>query len=95
MVTWDLTRNLEHSLLQLTDLDESYAHHYIVKGMNEKFNYIVTAERFYDLQYLLPFTFLNSDGDEEVDLIKMSLNEKKLSQDKALYLGLGNMAAIH
>lgn len=50
--------------------------------MLEKFNYIVTNDRIYDLQYLLPFTHLGTGEYESPHDMKMSINEKKLSADK-------------
>ena len=41
---------MEYKMLQLKDeVDVNNAHHFVVKGMNEKYNYLVTDERFYDL----------------------------------------------
>ena len=59
----------------------------ICKGMSEKMNYIVSRENFYDLFYLLPTTYLKSE-DNFYD-VGHCVNERKLTKDKSVYLGMG------
>ena len=66
----------------------------VCKGMKEKMNYLVLSDCMYDLQFMLPMTFLKTGEDELPDLFQVSLNERKLSKDKSNYLGLGNLSNI-
>lgn len=50
--------------------------------MNEKLNYMVRNDRFYDLQFQLPFTFLKAPRDEDGSEQLIQINEKKVSYDK-------------
>lgn len=61
--------------------------------MSEKMNYIVTNSNFYDLFYLLPTTYLKAE--DKLNNAPLSLNERKLSKDKSLYLGIGQRNQVN
>jgi hypothetical protein len=61
VATWNLETNIEHSMLEIEDDKSSILYNHMVKGLNSKLNYLVTWDAFYDLQYLLPFTFKKRD----------------------------------
>lgn len=42
VVTWDLDKNIEYSMIELNDLETYSPEHLVCKGMSEKMNYIVT-----------------------------------------------------
>lgn len=63
---------MEFNLLELASKSDSsnieyskYAYHMVCKGMKEKFNYLITEDRFYDLQFLLPFTHMGTGKNED------------------------------
>jgi hypothetical protein len=93
VMTWDLIKNYEYSMIELQDLSSSYPEHMICKGMSEKMNYIVTNSNFYDLFYLLPTTYLKSE-DNFYDT-QHCINERKLTKDKSIYLGMGQRNQIN
>jgi hypothetical protein len=86
-------------MLQIGELNEDSNdnyHHFICKGVNEKLNYYISDTSFYDMQFMLPMTFLKSSGDNDSEYpIKRSINEHKVSKDKSLYLGIGELSSIH
>lgn len=41
ILTWDLTNNREVNILQIRPDKNTYPENYIVKGLNQKFNYLV------------------------------------------------------
>lgn len=49
--------------------------------MKEKYNYFITVDRFYDLQFMLPMTFISS-GEKSFLNDKVSINEIKISADQ-------------
>ena len=51
IMTWDLKRNVEHSLCQLLCPPIRNPEDLICKGRKEKFNYTVGTDRYYDFQY--------------------------------------------
>ncbi len=63
--------------------------------MNEKMNYYVNEKNFYDLQFILPMTFLQTNSKDDNSRMTMSINEHKISKDKSHYLGLGVLSNIH
>lgn len=58
-------------------------------------NYLVSDSSFYDLQFMLPMTFLQTNELEDNSLMIPSINEHKVSRDKSLYLGLGVLSNIY
>lgn len=87
VVTWDVIKNLEYSMIELQDLGTYYPYNLICKGMSEKLNYIITDSNFFDLFYLLPTTYMKSE--DQIDSLPICVNERKLSKDSSLYLGMG------
>ena len=61
--------------------------HLVCKGVQQKLNYLVSDKSFYDLQYMLPFKFLKAA--DKIDEITKRINERKVSSNKQIYLGLG------
>lgn len=88
VATWDLKKNIEYSMIELNDMESNKPYHQICKGVKEKHNYIMTKTNSYDLFYLLPFKFIKAE--DQFNQIEMGRNERKLSKDFSLYLGMGN-----
>jgi hypothetical protein len=82
-------------MLQIKGVHEDYCHHFICKGVNEKMNYYISDTSFYDMQFMLPMTFLKTASKDDYTLMQISINEHKVSRDKSLYLGLGVLSNIH
>lgn len=80
VMTWDLELNQEHSLAQIDISDIPHPEHLVCKGVQQKLNYIVTENCFYDFQYMLPFKSLLAKDDKFQ--IGKSVNERKLSSNK-------------
>jgi len=55
VVTWDLERNMEQSMFQVK-IEKSWEHpeNMVVKGMNQKYNYIFDGEYIQDMETNLP-----------------------------------------
>lgn len=63
IANWDLEKNIEYNMLQIQGASSNfstYCDRLVCKGISEKLNYIVTNDAFYDLQYMLPMTFLTT-----------------------------------
>ena len=86
VLTWDLLKNIEFSLVQISSKIK-HPEHLIFKGMKTKYNYYITTDNFYDFQYMLPFRFIKAD--DNYDIVTHGRNEIKLSKDKSVYLGQG------
>jgi hypothetical protein len=93
VATWDLIKNIEYSMIELNEMESNKPQNLICKGMKEKHNYIMTKTNSYDLFYLLPFKFIKAEDDFKN--IGIGRNERKLSKDFSLYLGMGNQNTIH
>ena len=60
IISWDLTTNQEHSMLELPNNDDSRP--LIVKGLSERFNYTVVAlstNKYYDHRFNFPLSFFS------------------------------------
>lgn len=57
VMTWDLEKNLEFQMVELT-IDNSENANLICRGMRKKFNYLVNDSHFYDFLYQLPLNYL-------------------------------------
>lgn len=70
VVTWDCENNIEASMFQYHYKDkEMRPENYIVRGMNQKFNYFINEYQVFDLEYNLPLqtctnNTLRSDGSQ-------------------------------
>jgi len=95
VITWDLNKNLEYSSLEVDDIKEQKAATYVCKGLSQKLNYIVTQDKFYDLQFMSPFNFVTTGKREPIKHMINSVNELKVGRDKSTYLGIGRMSSIY
>jgi hypothetical protein len=48
---------MEHSFAEI-DRSKQQTKHYVVKGLDESFNYLVNRVGFYDFQYSFPLTIM-------------------------------------
>ena len=57
VITWNLIRKIEHSMIEINHLDEDYTNpeNMIVRGLNRKLNYICTSDSFYDFSSIYIF----------------------------------------
>jgi hypothetical protein len=63
IISWELTINQEHSMLELPNNDESPP--LIVKGLSERFNYTVagsSTHKYYDHRFNFPLSFFSGDS---------------------------------
>ena len=44
---------------------------------------------------MAPFSFIKTIEKEDLISVKISINEVKISKDKSVYLGLGNMDSLY
>lgn len=54
IATWDLDQNVECSMCQIKVDPNTKPENYLVKGMNEKYNYFVSEHFIIDLEYNMP-----------------------------------------
>lgn len=91
IISWDLTTNQEHSMLELPNNDDSRP--LIVKGLSERFNYTVmasSAHKFYDHRFNFPLRFF-SGGSRPTSWERENSDyslEAKFSKEANSHLGL-------
>ena len=54
VITWDLDQNIEASMFQYEYKAETRPENYVVKGMNQKYNYFVNENQIIDLEHNIP-----------------------------------------
>lgn len=74
VLTWDFERNMESSCKQFkkTDIEDEGSYCYVVKGMNQKNNYLLNSLYLTDLEYNIPLrqTNVNQNLDSSVAYTK-------------------------
>lgn len=54
VITWDCSRNIEASMFQYKCEPDTRPENYVVKGMNQKYNYFVNEHQIFDLEFNIP-----------------------------------------
>ena len=61
MITWDFNQNIERNMLQVIYQESSDIGYNVVKGMNQKMNYLIEKTYITDLEYNIPLWQSNVD----------------------------------
>lgn len=94
-LTWNLERNIEYAMMQINDIDLEQGHNFICKGYGENMNYLMTEDGMYDLRFMAPLPFIKvNKNPNNFYKVPKSINERKISKNQSLYLGVGNMNMI-
>ena len=59
VVTWDITKNMEVNMFQISQEPNTYPENYIVRGMQLSYNYFISESLVWDLHQNLPIMCVN------------------------------------
>ena len=81
VLTWDFVQNMEATMFQVKCDFEARPENYIVKGMNQKYNYFVNEYQIYDLEYNIPLQVSTNNTMRGTGISNYFMNQRKIYRD--------------
>jgi hypothetical protein len=88
VVVWDLDQNIECSMFQMKMEKNTKPENYLVKGMNEKYNYFFNQNFIIDLEYNIPIQKVNKVSMRSKTMNKKWRDQRKIFDDGSKYLNI-------
>ena len=81
VVIWDFDCNVEVSMFQYKCEFNKKPENYLVKGMNQKYNYFVNECQIYDLEHNIPLQQSTNNSLQGEGINKHYVNQRKIFED--------------
>ena len=90
IITWDIIKNMEVNMFQITCESGTNPENYIVRGMDLKYNYFISQHQLFDLEYNLPMQAVqNNTLKRDPGFVKEN-NQRKVFIDGSRMLSIEN-----
>ena len=105
VLTWNFISNMESCCKQFkkADIEDEDNYCYVVKGMHQKNNYLLTKQYLTDLEYNIPLRQRNVNQNldlsnvsytKKINCVKDFFNQRKIFSDNQVFLGVEKACSL-